>query len=402
MLNRVDQEPEALEAMSKSIADLLVVFALAGYAVLGEAIKVTQSVGIKTAATDGRSIIYNPIFWLWMTFEDRVFVLLHEFIHIFYNHPSRRGGRDPQRWNRAVDIFTNVECCVILGDGTLIPRYAISPPRWYRHGEMTVEEVYDRLEDDEGTAQEPYEDGELSEGTDMLEPPTEETTEEKSEWIERLRGDLAQARQINEQAGHEDKISDQMRSRLEKISKGTVPFDRLFRGAVQSLLGYDEVNWGRPNRKAAWSQTMGGPQSFALPSMEATQERLLLILVDVSASVNQVRLNQFASNIENAAQRATKIVIATFDQTVRERYETDRPGDILRNIKLLMGDHSYPDARPAFALAEELDPSAIACFTDGHIYLPDEPYHQTVFVRPPPPEGAALPWGREFVMEELF
>ena len=402
MLIRHDQEPDALEAMSKSIADLLVVFALAGYAVLGEAIRIRQKWEVQTAATNGRDIFYNPLFWKWMPYEERVFVLLHEFLHIFYNHVGRVGGRDPEKWNRAIDIFVNVECCVILGNNTTIPKYAIHPPSWYRHGEMTVEEVYNRLKDDEGQAPQPYEGGgELSDGTDLLEPIQGESREEKKEWIERLRSDLAAAEQINEQAGHEDKIPTGMRSRLQKIGRGVVPMDRLLRGTIQGMLGFSQVNWGRPNRKASWSYTTGG-KAFALPTYQAMKERLLLILVDVSASVSQDRLNQFANNIENAAKRATKTVVVTFDQFVRERYETERPGEILRNIKLLMGAHGFTDARPAFAIAEEVEPSAIACLTDGHIALPDEPFHQTVFVRPPEPEGRALPWGKEFVMEELF
>ena len=60
-----------------------------------------------TAATDGRTITYNPEFFGSLSEGERNFVFLHEVLHILLFHWKRRGDRDPLLWNIACDYVVN-------------------------------------------------------------------------------------------------------------------------------------------------------------------------------------------------------------------------------------------------------------------------------------------------------
>jgi uncharacterized protein with von Willebrand factor type A (vWA) domain len=103
-----------------------------------------------------------------------------------------------------------------------------------------------------------------------------------------------------------------------------------------------------------------------LPQTRTVKERILLLGVDISASVTDELIKIFISNVEAAAQRATEIVVVTFDAVVREEYRTKRPRDIFKNVKFKAGHHSHTSAMGLFEIAKTTNPSAICILTDGH------------------------------------
>ena len=56
---------------------------------------------IKTAATNGKYIKWNPEFFMSVPQQSRVDIMLHELWHIARLHGIRRGIRDPYLWNIA-------------------------------------------------------------------------------------------------------------------------------------------------------------------------------------------------------------------------------------------------------------------------------------------------------------
>ena len=323
-------------------------------------------------------------------------------------------------WNIACDIVVNDECSRLLDHP--VPEEAVQVPDWYNYRYNTTEEVYDRIFE-EKSCQGPGEEGDpnpslpsIQDGTDLIpSPPNKQgssnqlgNTQPSKEWRSQLHKDVAQAATLVEtQQGPDalNKLPEGFLSRLEEIKKGDIPFGRLLRGRLQAMLGHDNVCWTRPKKNMMWAHAMRGFPVTVAPSYLANKERNLLILVDVSASVSQEWVNKFASNIENAARRATNITIASFDSTVREVFHTTRPKEVLMNIKLMQGAHGYTSAVDAFALAEEMTPapSAIVCFTDGYIYLPEKEYPQTLWVHPSETYGGTVPasWGRCYLLDQL-
>lgn len=62
---------------------------------------------IPTAATDGKTIYYNPEFLNGLSVEEQTFIFAHEVCHIAFNHILRSDGKDPQLWNIATDAVIN-------------------------------------------------------------------------------------------------------------------------------------------------------------------------------------------------------------------------------------------------------------------------------------------------------
>ena len=58
---------------------------------------------VRTAATDGVRIFYNPDYFAALTEAERNYVLLHELFHVLYMHWDNQEGKDSRIWNIACD-----------------------------------------------------------------------------------------------------------------------------------------------------------------------------------------------------------------------------------------------------------------------------------------------------------
>lgn len=101
--------------------------------------RVQASEQVPTAATDGRDIFINEIFFEALTSEEQDGVLLHEVLHAALLHVSRRGGRDPWLWNIAADIVVNG---MLFKNGYVLPLSALRAPHWEQ---FSTEEVYELI-----------------------------------------------------------------------------------------------------------------------------------------------------------------------------------------------------------------------------------------------------------------
>ena len=73
------------------------------FATLALRLKPEPSWEVDTIATDGVVLRYNPWFVTDLAPDELVGVVAHEVMHCALAHPSRRGARDPTRWNIACD-----------------------------------------------------------------------------------------------------------------------------------------------------------------------------------------------------------------------------------------------------------------------------------------------------------
>ena len=62
---------------------------------------------ISAAATDGKTIYYNPEFLEDLSVSEQTFIFAHEVCHIAFNHVLRSEGKDPELWNIATDAVIN-------------------------------------------------------------------------------------------------------------------------------------------------------------------------------------------------------------------------------------------------------------------------------------------------------
>lgn len=400
--------------LTKASTSLVIRLPFFGYVLFGTAVRVIADPTISTMATDGVNIYCGVNFAKNEPFEVVTFALLHELIHVYFNHVGRRGSRDPKTWNIAADIYVNGQCSELLGEnvnGTFtlwkVPDEFIQWDPVFAG--KTVEEIYELIkkqEEQKAGSMQGYlpkgkdgkpSDKEVSNGQDMVEPReaakqyqagADGDPQDSQDFQETFRQDISRAKSLADQSAFSKPLPSAVRSRMDKILRPTLPWGSLVRGHLSEALGWDEATYCPPKMKF---------YPIILPQTRTVKERKLLLGVDVSASVTQELIKIFISNVEAAAHRATEIIIVTFDAVNREVFRTKRPGDIYRFMKFVSGAHSHTSARGVFEIADKEKPSAICILTDGYIYLPDRPYKRTTFVIPE--GGRVLPWGKTYVME---
>ena len=148
---RPDRFHEAQELIATNKVWLQRHLPLIGSELLRVDVVVIHHRDVPTAATDGHVILFNPDFTVELndlgagTNPRKRFVaavMLHELIHIAFNHQDRRGSRDPTLWNCAADFVTNL---LVAEHGIELPPGALFDAGY---SNKSVEEVYAVLEQD--------------------------------------------------------------------------------------------------------------------------------------------------------------------------------------------------------------------------------------------------------------
>lgn len=384
--------------MTKAASALVIRLPFFGYLLFGSGVRVLGDEKHGTMATDGARIFCGVDFVLQQDFDIVMFGLLHETLHIYFTHHGRRGSRVPKIWNIACDIYTNGMCSILLGSTVArwpVPEQFIQPESWA--DDKAVEEIYDILmkqyaEDPKSVEEYCKDTGEIGNGSDMLEPEpaTGEPADpqDSPEWQNTFREDIYRAKALAERSPLHRELPGAVVSRMDKIMRATLPWGSLLRGGLSDQLGWDEATYCPPKMKF---------YPIILPQTRQLKERVLVVLVDVSASCTDELIRIFITNVQAAAHRATKTIIVTFDAVVREHYTTTRPRDIFTKVKFLSGAHSHTSAVGALEIAKAAKASAVVCLTDGYIDLPDFTLRNTTFVIPT--GGKPQPWGKTYVME---
>ena len=105
-------------------------------------IKYIETDSVKTAATDGINVYYNPFFFEKINKEEQTFILSHETCHIAFEHIRRSEGKDNELWNIATDAVINAN---LERDGLKIPEGGISIEGAL---DYDSEELYEKLKEE--------------------------------------------------------------------------------------------------------------------------------------------------------------------------------------------------------------------------------------------------------------
>ena len=102
-------------------------------------IPVNNSDHVPTMATDGYHIFVNPSFCDELTEEEIMGVLAHEVMHCLLGHIDRRGNREHDIWNKAIDHATNL---FLLQMEFQLPKEGLFDRKFLG---MTAEEIYEEI-----------------------------------------------------------------------------------------------------------------------------------------------------------------------------------------------------------------------------------------------------------------
>lgn len=295
---------------------------------------------IKTAATNGKSIYFNPQFFMDLTPDERVFLLLHETLHVAYLHMLRKGNFDHQKWNIACDHVINLQ---LIERGFSMPKQGLADPIYTG---MNAEQVYALLP--ENPEPPPMDD---------LMSPEGDSEELSGEIQDSLIRAAMQSKMANESIGA---IPGDIEIFLNKLLNPKLPWHRILKKEFNAF-AKDDYSFQRPNRRFL-------PDHY-LPSLYSKKLIDFAVAIDVSGSVSDADFNTFIS--ETAAiikqMKPDKVTVIQFDTELKSV-------DVVKNIRELK-DITFTGRGgtridPVIAWVNENKVQLLLIFTDGYFRSP--------------------------------
>lgn len=295
------------------------------------------SIAVKTMATDGVSLLWNPDFVKTLTAATLAGTLTHEVMHPALHHHLRRSGRDPGRWNIACDYAINP---LLIDAGLSLPEGVLIEDRFRG---MSAEQIYNLLEPEEDPGPDSDDDQQVSISGDsnvsragnksddpsvpetdggigqVLDAPSESnespTIEEQArEWEIAVR----QAMTVANQAG---KVPAGLDRTMEEVREATVNWRELLRRLCSETFVAD-YSWMRPNRRHLWN-------GLYLPGVVKDCVGEIVIAVDCSGSISGRQLRLFEAEAQSIleGQRPERVYVLYFDAIAQkvEIYEAGQP-----------------------------------------------------------------------------
>jgi len=300
-------------------------------------LKDRESRAVKTMATDGISLLWNPEFVETLNAATLAGTLAHEVMHPALHHHLRRSGRDPKRWNIACDHAINP---LLVDAGLKLPEGVLLESRFRG---MSAEQIYNLLESDQdadpngdndpqsadsngsngspdrneaGDQSAPETDGGIGQVLDApLESDDSPAVEEQArEWEVAVK----QATTVARQAG---KVPTGLDRTMEGAAEASVDWREMLRRLWSDTIPAD-YSWMRPNRRHVWA-------GLYLPGVRREGVGEIAIAVDCSGSVNARQLRLFEAEVRSIleGQRPQRVHVLYFDATVHsvETYESGQP-----------------------------------------------------------------------------
>lgn len=248
---------------------------------------------ISTLAVDGKSVFYNPQFVLGLSERLCQSAMAHEVMHCVLAHISRRGSREPLRWNYAIDFAANLvlrDSGFEIGDNWLLDT---------KYRDMTAEQIYPLLPEKLGGAggggKGPLD--EVMEGT----PGSAET--DAVEWkIATIQAATA--------AKAQGKLPATMERFIDAVTKPQVDWREQLRRFVTQI-SKDDYAWARPNRRYLSA-------GMYLPGLYSENMGPIVVGIDTSGSIDGPTLAAFGAEIRAlvAAVKPSEIHVVYCDAEV--------------------------------------------------------------------------------------
>jgi predicted metal-dependent peptidase len=293
---------------------------------------------IRTACTNGQQIRYNPSFFMALTKEERIFLILHETLHCALMHMDRGITLDPARYNIAADHVINL---MLIDRGFTMPACGLADPRYTG---LSTDEVYKLLpknaKDETGF------------GQDLEEPcVSNETLRETMQDI-LIRASI-QSQMNEDKAGT---IPGDIQIFLNKLLNPKLPWNRILAKYLHAF-SKNNFTFKRPNRRFF-------PEHY-LPSLFSQNLDRIAIAIDTSGSVSDKDFLGFITETHSILRMMNpkEITFIQFDHGIRAI-------DSVKNVRDLMGLKFT--GRGGTEITEVLNwtnthkPQLLLVFTDGY------------------------------------
>ena len=330
-------DPEALAALQKAKIQLMLKPDSAFFVSLCFSKKHVFNEHIPTARTNGLIIEYNPSFFMSLTSEQRITLLLHETLHGAYLHMERmQAHMDRDRANIAMDHVINLQ---------LQERKYEEIPDWYCDSQFTNmawEDIYPLIPVDEKS--------------NMKDVELIESEEFKDKLVNEIQNQLIAASIASQQAKDAPgTIPGNIEIYINKLLNPKLSWQIILKKFLQK---FDKNNYSykKPNKKYL--------PNFYLPTLISKSLIDVTVAVDTSGSVTNSNFNRFIFEIVSMIKitKTKKITLLQFDtkiksiKTIKSLYE-------LKNVNFV--GRGGTCITPILEWAQINKPKLLIVFTDG-------------------------------------
>ncbi|WP_225784504.1 VWA-like domain-containing protein [Xenophilus sp. Marseille-Q4582] len=299
--------------------------------------------GIPTAATNGAKVRYNPEFFMQLNADERLFLVLHETLHVAYLHMGRRNGRDPYAWNAACDYVINL---MLVDRGFKMPKDGLLDEK-YRG--MSAEQVYNSFPKDED-----FSDvmNDLEESADL--GAAKEVEEKVTQIVMRA---AMQSAMMGDKPGT---IPGDIQVMLNNLVDPKLPWQMILRKYLQKYAKSD-YTLRKPRRRYL-------PKLF-LPGLLNEAMVDFSVAVDCSGSVSDAEFTHMVSEVNSAMRvlKPGKITMVPFDTVIREVTPIKNLTELR---KCSFTGRGGTNITPVLDWAIQEKPQLLLIFTDGYFNMP--------------------------------
>lgn len=308
-------------------------------------LKHTWTTEMPTAGTNGLELLINPDFFMSLNEDTRVSLLLHEVGHVIFLHcTTRKGNRNPQKWNVAGDYVINL---MLRNRGFTIP------DTWLIdniYADKSTEEVYDLLPEDAAAK--------LS-MPDIM--PGDESPEKAKEQEQAITDILIRAATQSKLAGDKPgSVPGEVEIYLDRMLNPKLPWQTILSRFLNDHVK-DDYSWQKPNKRYF-------PDMY-LPSLYSEGLEHIAFAVDTSGSVSTADFSSFISEIRGVMKHFNpeKITLIQFDTRIKSTHTIHSMEELM---KVKFCGRGGTDITEVMEWAEKEMPQALLVFTDGE-------FHQT-------------------------
>jgi len=411
-------ESKATDIMSKARTRLVT-----GYPFFGNQamkLKLIEDESVKTMATDGRVVKFNPSWVEELPLIEVVAVLAHEIMHVTNGHHLRQGDRDHTAWNYSTDFAINRD--LVRGGFTLPEGGLISDEYGNKSAEVIYSILYEEYEQakEEASNSEGSDESEESEdsegsgsssqgksgegdGGESGEGDGKESGESSSEGTGSIEDYFKdkfgeQAGEVTAQTKEDGKkltesevrekleelrvdvVQSEMRARARGYGSGGSELTRDLKGYVEDKINWrdrllnlcqdaiaSDFTWNYPNRRHI-------AEGLYLPSEDKDQLNTLVIGVDQSSSVRDEEVSLFEGAMKNIIGQVgfEKIYILYYTGILNEVVELDAGDNFSMKPTRYYGGTNF-NVVTDWIEQEGIIPSCLLMLTDGECRVPLEP-----------------------------
>ena len=330
---------------------------------------------ISTACVDGISIRFNEEFLNKLTMEERIFVALHEVMHIYSKHHLRLDGRNPELWNISGDFVINLTLYdAIQGEIQRRGKSCMAMPKEVLFDEKfrgwSTEQVYDYFKKD-CTEEEINAMFKKASLTGLVEQ-FDGTGEEKSEQETNVELMVEQAVNLAKAQGKLPKGAEEL---IQSYKETKVDWRTVLKNIMQSLVPTD-FTYNKINRNRYHLYKQG----IIVADFHKESVGEIVICCDTSGSVDDNELKQFLAEMRFICDdlQPSKTHVVQCDTEINH-IDTFHQGELF-NVTKIHG-RGGTDFEPVFDWIEEefINPMAVVYLTDGECDAPSNIGNYPVF-----------------------